>query len=68
MSLVVEKFINCDGNSVNCVENFGVDLRNSKNNQTLWSLRKGSADNGWIVFKNKDYCPECKEQLDKIKE
>lgn len=53
MSLVVERFLICDG----CFENFGVDTRHQL--QTVSRLREESKLNGWKHKKGKDYCGVC---------
>lgn len=55
MGIVVETFLICDG----CGKTFGVDNRH----ETGQRHRKHAKANGWVVIKNKDYCPSCKKKL-----
>jgi hypothetical protein len=53
VSLVVERFLICDGE--NCGENFGVDSRQWPTEK----LRCSAKESGWIYRNGKDYCPGC---------
>jgi hypothetical protein len=60
MSLVVERFLICDGidgkkRSLDCEENFGVDSRSSSTKQQRQSAKK----NGWHTNGQHDWCPAC---------
>lgn len=52
MSIIIETFLQCDG----CFENYGVDSRNRNGKHQ----RQTAHTEGWVVIKNKDYCPDCK--------
>lgn len=58
MSLVIEKFITCDGNAEDCLNSFGVDDRAQAHSISL--MRKEAKDEGWTFKNGKDYCPNCK--------
>ncbi len=52
MSVIVEKFIRCDG----CHKNFGVDNRFNDAKEH----RLHAKDYGWVYKNGRDYCNECK--------
>jgi hypothetical protein len=54
MSLIVEKFLICDGG---CGENFGVDDRSHW--KSAKQLRESAARSDWTFKNGKDYCPIC---------
>jgi hypothetical protein len=59
MSIIIETFIKCDGNSIDCHENFGVDDRW----KTGIQQRKEMKANDWKHIKGKDYCPACLQEM-----
>lgn len=52
MSLVIERFLICDGE---CGRNYGVDFRNCSTS----FIRKSARQDGWTKKGSKDYCDEC---------
>ena len=52
MSVIIERFLNCDGN---CGETYGVDTRCL----TGAKHREDAKEWGWHYSKGKDYCPKC---------
>lgn len=55
MSLIIERFLSCDGN---CGLNYGVDNRTRSSKQ----LRKDATKDGWWFIKGKDYCGNCRQR------
>lgn len=56
MSLVIERFLMCDGN---CGNNFGVDIRHETN--TTAKLRRNARGHGWLFKAGEDFCPDCRK-------
>jgi hypothetical protein len=53
--IIVETFLKCD----RCGLNYGVDNRHQKGPVQ----RHYSRQEGWVVVKNKDFCPNCAKLL-----
>ena len=58
-SLVVEKFLICDGGCMDGESPFGVDTRGM--NRGWRDLREAAATEGWTIKGSKDFCPACSE-------
>lgn len=59
MSLVIERFLLCDGNhSPHCEESYGVDDRE----QSTETQRSRAKKAGWLFRNGKDFCPACSKE------